>query len=308
VNGFYSNGTVEVGANTVTLADANDAAFDSGALVTLGSGGSPGTLASANGLTLDFSGNIIGFGTVSTPNNVVRRLINNGHVTGNSGAQPITLTGYVKGVGTFDNVSFTGTYDPGLSPTLTTVGSILFGATNTLIMELGGTTRGDEFDAIIASGNLGMGGTLQVTPIGGFTPSLGNAFDLFDWATISGTFAALNLPALAAGLTWDTSQLYTTGVLSVVPAGVAGDYNDDGIVDTADFVVWQKFNGTSTQLPNDPNPVPIDTDQYNTWRTNFGSAEAGSGAGGVAFVPEPGAMYCAIFAMLTAISVRWLPR
>ena len=62
VNGFYSNGTVEVGANNVTLADSNDVVFDSAALVTLGNGSSPGTLNAANGLTLDFGGNITGNG------------------------------------------------------------------------------------------------------------------------------------------------------------------------------------------------------------------------------------------------------
>ena len=34
--GFYGNGTMVVGDITVTLQDANDAAFDTGALITLG--------------------------------------------------------------------------------------------------------------------------------------------------------------------------------------------------------------------------------------------------------------------------------
>ena len=68
-------------------ADANDVVFDSLSLATLGDGGSPGTLNAANGLTLDFGGNVTGFGTVSTPNNVAKPLINNGHITGNSVAE-----------------------------------------------------------------------------------------------------------------------------------------------------------------------------------------------------------------------------
>src|SRR5262249_2204020 len=66
-NGFYTDGVLNVGSNTVTLNDANDATFDSGAFVSLGNNGSPGTLNSANGLTLDFGGNIAGTGTISTP-------------------------------------------------------------------------------------------------------------------------------------------------------------------------------------------------------------------------------------------------
>jgi hypothetical protein len=183
-------------------------------------------------------------------------------------------------------VTFSGTFDPGLSPTLSTVGSIAFGAMNTLIMEIGGTSRGSEYDAILASGNLGLGGTLSIALIGGFTPSLGDSFDLFDWSTLSGTFATLNLPALAAGLAWNTTQLTTSGNLSV---GLSGDFNNDAVVDAADYVVWRKLEGTSTQLPNDPNPLPIDNDQYNTWRTNFG--ESGfSGSGNITdgpAIPEP---------------------
>ena len=70
VNGFYSNGTLLVGQYTVTLADANDAVFDSATLVSLGSGATPGTLNADNGLTLDFGGNFTGYGTVSTPDNL----------------------------------------------------------------------------------------------------------------------------------------------------------------------------------------------------------------------------------------------
>jgi hypothetical protein len=141
-NGFYSNGTLTTGSHTVALADANDSVLDSAALVSLGSGASPGALNAANGLTIDFGGNVTGFGTVTTPNTLAKPLINNGHTTGDSGTQLITLPGYVKGVGTFDNVNFTGTFSPGLSPTILSAGNIAFAPTSTLIMELGGTLPG----------------------------------------------------------------------------------------------------------------------------------------------------------------------
>lgn len=70
------------------------------------------------------------------------------------------------------------------------------------------------------------------------------------------------------------------------PAGTPGDYNDDGIVDAADYVTWRKSVGLLSTLPNDPNAgTTIDEDQYNTWRTNFGSSSPGSGSA----VPEPSA-------------------
>lgn len=66
--------------------------------------------------------------------------------------------------------------------------------------------------------------------------------------------------------------------------GLDGDYNDDGIVDAADYVVFQKFLGQTSGLPNDPNAgTIIDVDQYNTWAQNYGQSSSGSGG----TVPEP---------------------
>jgi hypothetical protein len=57
---------------------------------------------------------------------------------------------------------------------------------------------------------------LNVLLYGGYIPQAGDRFDIINWGTLTGTFGTLNLPALSTGLAWDTSKLYTTGVLSVV--------------------------------------------------------------------------------------------
>lgn len=60
--------------------------------------------------------------------------------------------------------------------------------------------------------------TLSLLNTGGVTFVAGNEFDLFDWGTMpSGTFFELFLPTLDDGLSWNVSQLYDTGVISVVP-------------------------------------------------------------------------------------------
>ena len=59
-------------------------------------------------------------------------------------------------------------------------------------------------------------------------------------------------------------------------AGSSGDYNDDGNVDAADYVVWRKNNGTNNTLPNDEIGGTIGTAHYNQWRDNFGESGAGS--------------------------------
>jgi uncharacterized repeat protein (TIGR01451 family) len=61
------------------------------------------------------------------------------------------------------------------------------------------------------------GGTLNVTTALTSTNFVsGDTWRLFNWATApTGTFTTLNLPALGAGLLWNTSDLYAGGTISV---------------------------------------------------------------------------------------------
>ena len=72
-----------------------------------------------------------------------------------------------------------------------------------------------------------------------------------------------------------------------------GDFNHDGSVDTANYIVWRK------------NPGGIYTqNDYNIWRTHFGqTAGNGAGANANAAVPEP-----ATTMMLTFATASWLLR
>jgi hypothetical protein len=74
--------------------------------------------------------------------------------------------------------------------------------------------------------------------------------------------------------------------------GLPGDFNDDGKVDAADYVVWRKTDGTQPG--------------YNDWRANFGRTSGSGAAVGAAAVPEPGsiALFCAATCMLLGLSRR----
>jgi hypothetical protein len=79
----------------------------------------------------------------------------------------------------------------------------------------------------------------------------------------------------------------------VVAVGLAGDYNHNGVVDAADYVVWRETDGTQAG--------------YDTWRAHFGAVSAGIGAGSGAAadhsaVPEPSA------ALLIVVGVGLLCR
>ena len=72
------------------------------------------------------------------------------------------------------------------------------------------------------------------------------------------------------------------------PWDVAGDYNQNGIVDAADYVFWRNNLGAGS-LPNEGGISPgfVDTADYNFWRSRFGFT-SGAGAGlGSSNVPEP---------------------
>jgi hypothetical protein len=69
------------------------------------------------------------------------------------------------------------------------------------------------------------------------------------------------------------------GALERQPNPLPGDYNFSGAVDAADFVVWRKNVGSTTNLKADGDgDGDIDQDDYNVWRTNIGRTYAGESA------------------------------
>jgi hypothetical protein len=169
---------------------------------------------------------------------------------------------------------------PGFSPAIASFeGNVALSSTANLKIEIGGLSVGGQFDQLSVTGDLALHGALIVSLINGFSPSAGQQFNILDWfGTRSGTFDSLVLQPVA-GLAWNTSQLYTDGVLSVAAApGLPGDFNNDGSVDAADYVVWRKGLGTV-----------YNQNDFNVWRANFG-ATLGSGSATLSLssaIPEP---------------------
>ncbi|MCX5674413.1 MAG: autotransporter-associated beta strand repeat-containing protein [Planctomycetota bacterium] len=113
----------------------------------------------------------------------------------------------------------TGAVAPGSSPGILSVEDIILAAGSTLEVELGDTVRGSGYDVLASSGSVTLqaGSTLAVTLINAFVPEKGDAFDILDFAALSGRFGTPTLPALGENLAWNTDGLYTSGVIKVVP-------------------------------------------------------------------------------------------
>lgn len=186
------------------------------------------------------------------------------------------------------------TGDVSLASTLVELGtSLRLSSGATLEFALSGAARADgaggaQYAAIDAA-MADLAGTLRVTLGDGFTPSAGQSFLLVASPLINGDFSSLDLPDLPGGtLDWSTSVDAGGYRLSVVSVGLAGDYNNDGAVDAADYTVWRNSLGSSGNLAADGNGNSlIDSGDYLVWRNNYGASSAQSVDINLTTAPEP---------------------
>jgi hypothetical protein len=81
-------------------------------------------------------------------------------------------------------------------------------------------------------------------------------------------------------------------ILALIPPEAPdppGDFNEDGLVDAADYVVYRKNVDGTTPLPNDDGlGTPIGPQHYDLWEAHFGEpGGGGAGGGGNSPIPEP---------------------
>lgn len=73
------------------------------------------------------------------------------------------------------------------------------------------------------------------------------------------------------------------------PPAITGDYNSNGIVDAADYIVWRKTVGTSILLADGNNDNQITARDWAIWKFHF--AETAGGAQSIDPVPEPAVVF-----------------
>jgi uncharacterized repeat protein (TIGR01451 family) len=113
-------------------------------------------------------------------------------------------------------LSNAGQVSPGSSPgvlTLTRIAQSPAGAVN---VEIGGTAAGSQFDQLNVTGAATLDGTLNISLINGFTPSLGQTFRVVGWGSRAGTFTTINGLDIGGGLRFEPSYGATGLTLTVV--------------------------------------------------------------------------------------------
>ncbi len=152
-------------------------------------------------------------------------------------------------------------------------------------------------DAIADTANLTLagGGTTDMADTGFIDLAAGINEQIGSLVLGTMTFTSGTFGATGSGATNIMDEYFSgMGIITVMGANLPGDYNNDGKVDAADYVVWR----------NDPsnNGGP---GGYNTWRANFGMT-AGSGTALPstemlsAAVPEPASI---VLSMLPLVSM-----
>lgn len=94
---------------------------------------------------------------------------------------------------------------------------------------------------------------------------------------------------------------YKEGVFVPTLPGLAGDYNNNGKVDAADYVIWRDHLGTSFQLVNEvagTTPGQVSQEDYAAWRSRFGNTLGSAAVLQNTSVPEPGGLGIVLYGIL----------
>jgi hypothetical protein len=155
-------------------------------------------------------------------------------------------------------------------------------------MQLGGLTADDIYLPTNGPNFLGLAGQIGYL---GVKMDFENTDNIhYGWIGIRITSDAdATGEVVGWGYETDADISINAGETGVAPP-LQGDFNGDGAVNAADYVVWRKNNDTELK--------------YNEWRQHFGEPGAGAGGGvgaGFQAVPEPTSLLLAIVAGVAMI-------
>lgn len=119
-------------------------------------------------------------------------------------------------------------------------------------------------------------------------------------AGATGMFDTMPMPSAPQSAFFDDLSLM------LAAASVPGDYNGNGTVDAADYVLWREAQATGATTLDNRNPSlsgPVDAQDYNYWRERFGNTAPGAASGvavAAAAIPEPSGYLLAVTSVVFA--------
>jgi fibronectin-binding autotransporter adhesin len=279
------SGPVNLGSTTanrtLTIAGTGNTSI-TGAIAN-GAGPSLGGLTKTGNGTLTLSG----VNTYNGPTAVNGGLLLANTVGGSSstgtGAVTVGSSGTLGGTGTVSGaVTNNGIIAPGVGGVgiLSVGGGVTDGANSSWSIVLNGASSnklavtGILDLSAVDSLNVTGAGTGTSWLIGTYTGTASGAFD-----TVTSGYSVI----IAGG-----NIMLNAAAVGSLP----GDYNQNGVVDAADYVLWRANVGQPAgTLPNDTAGGTIGDGQYALWRSSFGNhSGAGSGLSDGSAVPEPGSL------------------
>ncbi|TWT77876.1 Intracellular endo-alpha-(1-_5)-L-arabinanase [Posidoniimonas polymericola] len=261
------------------------------------------TLTAANaftGPTVIEAGTLLASNTSGSATGLAGVVVNAGGVLGGNGSAAGQTTVHSGGV-----------IAPGDAIGRLTVDSLAMnpGAALAIELDTAGGVPGTDYDQLLVNGLATLNGALAVALTGTSTPAAGDSFTVLTAGSLSGEFAGVangGFVALAdnrGALRVRYDLVPNAVVLTDYQAApfLAGDYNGDGQVDAADYVVWRDNLGAPAgTLINDPSLAAIGPDQRATWAVNYGATLTAAAA---AAVPTPQAAWL-LFTVLAAVGWR----
>jgi T5SS/PEP-CTERM-associated repeat protein/autotransporter-associated beta strand protein len=225
------------------------------------------------------------------------RIENGGHVSASGGLE-IESMGQLIGDGSIQAQVFNnGSVTPGgASGAMSIDGDYTQAGMGSLRVNIGSAM---SFSRLDVSGEVALAGVLTVTLAQGYVPSGQQSFDILDWdGGLTGTFDSIEFPTLGGLLTWDDSQLYTAGILSVTGSVLDADFDEDGDVDGNDLTKWESGFGMSSAASHTSGDADSDQDvdgrDFLVWQQQTGVAPP------VTSTPEPTATSLIAIGILAA--------
>jgi hypothetical protein len=174
--------------------------------------------------------------------------------------------------------------------------------TSQLFFELTGTGL-NQFDRLVAGGDVIVDGFISIDIDGGFVPALGNTFNVITANSVTGIFDFADVSGMPAGLAFSVAYLPNAVQLQVVNKPIfSADFDDDGDVDKTDLAIWDGAFHLN-QLGDADGDNDTDGADLILWQRQFGSRPGGAGLALESAVPEPSSLALLFVAGLACATV-----